>query len=271
MRSSWLALVSMLALSLSLHAQQSPQNAPQAPPVPATQPLDLRNPLDNLLLQWEEKMKAVDTLKATITRTTTDKTFRTRDTFQGYAYYMQPNRALLHLQKGTGNNVSFERFVCTGNYLYVYHQATRQLRYHALPPPKPGQIADDNFLSFLFGMRAEEAKRRYELKLYPSDKFYHYLEIVPRFDADKADFQKARLVLNQNTYLPRELSFLDAAGTQTTWDITRIEKGVRLEPPQLQQLTKPVLPSGWEYKQMPRLDQKQTADVPPRIVRPTKP
>ena len=59
MRSSWLALVSMLALSLSLPAQQSPQNAPQAPPVPATQPLDLRNPLDNLLLQWEEKMKAM--------------------------------------------------------------------------------------------------------------------------------------------------------------------------------------------------------------------
>ena len=41
-------------------------------------------------------------------------------------------------------------------------------------------MANDNFLSFLFGMRAAEAKRRYDLKLEREDQHYYYIMVLPR-------------------------------------------------------------------------------------------
>jgi len=185
-----------------LCAQQS------APPPSSATLLDPNNRLDSLLMQWEAKMKSVQTIKATVTRERVDKVFNTRHTFAGEAKYMKPNFALLDLKRKDRPTI-FEKYICTGTYLYEYNQANQEVRYIELPPPKPGQVADHNFLSFVFGMKAEEAKRRYELRLVGDgqDKFYHYIEIVARFPADKADFEKARLVLTQNTLLPRMLNF----------------------------------------------------------------
>src|SRR5439155_9939352 len=184
----------------ALGAQQPPgASAPAAP-------LDPHSRLDALLMQWEAKMKSIQTLKATVTRERDDKVFKTRDTFAGDAKYMKPNLALLELKRRDRQDI-FEKYICTGTYLYEYNQSNREIRVHELPPPKPGQVADDNFLAFLFGMKAEEAKRRYDLRLKGEDQYYFYIEIFPRFDQDKADFQKARLVLNKDSFLPRQLWF----------------------------------------------------------------
>jgi len=56
-------------------------------------------------------------------------------------------------------------------------------------------------------MKAEEAKRRYDMSLVKQDPFYFYIEIGARFPADKADFQQARLVLWRKSFLPRQLWF----------------------------------------------------------------
>ena len=124
----------------------------------------------------------------------------------GTARYMKPNLAMLEMQE-RGNPQRFEKYICTGTYLYEYAPQNKQVRVHELPAPRPGQVMDDNFLSFLFGMKADEARRRYDLRLVKEDQWYIYIEIHPRFSADKADFQRARLVLNSQTYLPRQLWF----------------------------------------------------------------
>ena len=58
----------------------------------------------------------------------------------------------------------------------------KEILAYQVPPPKPGQVADDNCFSLLFGMKAEEAKRRYVLQLdRPEDPYYYYINILPRF------------------------------------------------------------------------------------------
>src|SRR5438309_864640 len=165
-----LALSSIVVLSAALRAQQPP-------PPTAAPPLDPNNRLDSLLMQWEAKMKSIQTLKATVTRQRDDKVFNTQDAFKGQAKYMKPNLALLELSRVDRPTI-FEKYICTGTFLYEYNLSNREVRCHELPPPKPGQVADDNFLSFVFGMKAEEAKRRYDLQLMDStDKNYYYLQI----------------------------------------------------------------------------------------------
>ena len=55
--------------------------------------------------------------------------------------------------------------------------------------PKPGQVVEDNFLAFLFGMKADDAKKRYKLTLLQppkGDVWYHYVDVEPRDNADPA-------------------------------------------------------------------------------------
>jgi TIGR03009 family protein len=237
--------------------------AQQAPAAPAANP----NRLDLLLLSWERQMTGIQTIVAQCTRISTDKTFQVTDIYEGTAKYMKPNLAMLEMQK-KGKPQVFEKYICTGSFLYEYVPPDKVIRVHELPPPKPGQVADDNFLSFLFGMKAEEARRRYELLLVKEDQWYMYIEILPRFPADKADFSKARLVLNQNTFLPRELWFEQPNGNEVKWDIPKIEAGAALN---RAEFTSPNLPAGWKMVQVPRgAEGSSKPNVPPRIVRPNQ-
>lgn len=266
MRYHRLALAGWLLAGSTLAAQPPAQQPPQNPT--ALDPAN--NRLDAALLEWEKAMKKVETLYAELTRTSVNQTFRSTEVFDGSARYMRPNLALLDMRKrGTKpNEVVFERYVCTGTFLYEYHQATKTLRVHELPPAKPGQVADDNLMTFLFGMKAEEAKRRYELKLVKEDQHYVYVEVAPRFPADKADFQQARLVLNRQTYLPRQLWFQQPNGNTILWEIPRIQSDVPLK---RTDFTQPQPPEGWTLQRMPRQVQENPPagqGVPPRVVRP---
>jgi TIGR03009 family protein len=220
--------------------------------------------LDKHLTRWEQKMRAVTTLSAQINRVDKDKVFASTQKLSGVAQYMKAgsgkdaaNLAMLELKLDGKADIA-EKFVCTGAFLYQFAPAQKEIRAYELPKPKPGQVAEDNFLSFVFGMKAEEAKRRYVLKLAKEDTWYIYVEIAPRFPADRAEFQRARLVLNKDTFLPRQIWFEHANGNEVTWDIPRIQTGVSLD---RRTFDAPKAPPGWKLVQVPRTP-------PPRVVRP---
>lgn len=277
MRYFWMTLAGTLLAGSGVYAQQPAQQQlppqrqlPAAPPAAA--PLDpAHNKLDALLLRWEQEMTKVQTIVAHCTRTSVDKTFGVAEVYDGTAKYMKPNLAMLEMQRREKEAPKkskapvFEKYICTGTFLYEYVPQDKVIRVHELPPPKPGQVADDNFLSFLFGMRAEEAKRRYDLKLVKADEWYFYIEILPRFAADKADFQKARLVLTSKTFLPRELWFEQPNGNEVKWDMPQVESGAALR---RTDFTSPATPPGWNLVRVPRSSEASKGTVPPRIVRP---
>lgn len=261
MRNSCLAAASVLLLATAVSAQPSanPQN-PQNTQKPAAPLLDPdRNRLDALLLQWEQMMTRVETVSAECTRITDDKVSGRKEEFVGKAKYMKPNLAALYLEKKTKPDI-FERYICSGTYLYEYRPQQKRMVIHELPPPKSGQF-DDNLLSFLFGMKAEEAKRRYDLKLVQEDKWWIYLEIVPRYPADKADFAKARLVLSNRTFLPRALWFMENNKNEIKWDIPKIDTGVALD---RKEFSPPSPPPGWDV----RREKRPEVTPAPRVVRP---
>jgi TIGR03009 family protein len=256
MRYSWFTLASLLVVSAA--SGQSPPS-PQMPPA-AFDPVN--NRLDQLLLRWEREMTAVQSLDVRLTRVTNDKVFGAREIMDGSAKYKRPNLALLYLSNRNNPQV-YEKFLCTGNFVYQFDPQAKTVHVKELPKPKAGQMADDNLLSFMFGMKAEEAKRRYDLQIEKEDQYYVYLRVLPRFPIDKADFSWARLVLNRQTFLPRQLYFMQANGNDITWDIPQIVNGARLNPADF---TPPSLPAGWTMKKAP--PETISGDVPPRVVRP---
>lgn len=232
-----------------------PGAVPAAPTVPPVT-LDPKNPLDALLIQWEQKMKSVTSLAAEVSRTETDPVDKKPVVYSGVAKLMRPDRAMLYLQKQTNPQV-YEHYVFTGKFLYEVRPQTKTMKIHALAPPKPGQVVDDNFLGFLFGMKAEDAKRRYSIALHKEDQYYYYLMIEPKLTEDRAEFTKARLALFKGTWLPRQLEF--ELGNQSTvkWDIPRIDTSAAVN---VNDFREPQVPRDWQVIQVP---QQQLRSAPP--------
>jgi TIGR03009 family protein len=266
MRTPWLALASLLVWQATGWAQQPPAQLPQTPAVPvapAAAPLDPgHNPLDGLLVNWEGAMVKVESISAQCSRVDENKTFGATKVFVGRALYLKPNLGLLEMweyQKGKPTE-NFEKIVVNGSMVYQYIQAQKQVVPTQMPTPKGGQMAEDNFLAFLFGMKAQEAKRRYDIRMVEekrNDPYYFYLDVLPRSDGDKADFKRARLVLNKDSYMPRQLWFERPNGDTVTWDIPKVQAGANLNKDDF----KPVVPKDWKMMEVQRpLEQ-------PRIIR----
>ena len=105
------------------------------------------------------------------------------------------------LPRAKASNDISEKFVCTGTYFYLFNPEQKEIQARELPRPTPGAMPDDNFLG-MFGLRVEDAKRRYNLKLAKQDDFYIYIDILPRFRRDQAEFEWARIVLNKSNFVP---------------------------------------------------------------------
>jgi TIGR03009 family protein len=251
MRGYGLILGTLVLASMPVIGQQAPQT-------PATPPAADDKALDAHLGKWEAAMKKVETLGAQLTRIDKNVVYDQVQELTGVAYYMKAgagptaqNLALLQMAV-KGQKEPKEKYICTGTYIYQFWPDQKEIRYYKLPEPKQGQAAEEenNLLSLLFGMKAEDAKRRYELKLdkdnaHPTgeDANYIYVFIEPRSAADKADFQRARLVLSKSNYMPRQLWFEHANRSTTLWDIPNLQVGMALD---RRTFDAPQAPPGWK-------------------------
>jgi TIGR03009 family protein len=254
MRLFGLVLAALVLAGLSVTAQQAPPAAPAAD-----------SPLDTYLLRWEQEMKKVETLSAEINRVVKVKSFDTATKLVGWAAYKRRgsgaatlNQAAMELRP-EGKREFQEKYVCTGARVFRFKPAQKEIEVFEVPKPKEGQVAEDGVLAFMFGMPARDARARYDLRLAKEDRYYIYVDVLPRLPQDKSDFQRARLVLNKDSFLPRQLWFEGADGTETLWDIPRIQTGTDLDPRLFDQ---PATPPGW------RLSVSRPVSEPkPRVIR----
>ncbi len=255
MRKWWWTLVVMGLSSPAILAQQ-PAPPPGAP---------VSGRLDTILMSWEQAMSAIKSASAQCTHTVVDKVLKDKQVFEGTAQFMKPNLAVLDLSmKGRPQDV--EHVICTGTFVYHFVPSLQVIRVYEM---KTGQSSQDNFLPFLQGMKAQDAKARYDLTLIKEDKFYIYIRILPRLPEDKADFQEARLVLWNGSYLPCQLSFKDANSNVNIWDIPKIQANDPLVGRNT--FTAPKLPDKWKWEKVPVMQNAPPRnDLPPRVIRPNQ-
>jgi len=246
MRQAW-TLASWLAVVPAVVAQTPPVSlTPAGQAQPAAPALDpAKNPLDAHLLQWEQKMKAVAALQADLVRYETDALTKQTRVMQGQAKIRRPDQAALYLKSTSDPNI-YEQYIFTGTYLYEYRPQNKIVRIHEVA----GRAGvEDNFLNFLFGMKAEDAKRRYNLTLRGEDANYVYIFVEPKLRSDQQDFTKARLALLKATYLPRQFEFETNNNDVVKWDIPRLDPAAKVTPADF---TPPQPPAGWKVEKMPR-------------------
>jgi TIGR03009 family protein len=261
-----LAVAACLALVATVVARQSPPQLPRAPadPAPTVQTGRPDPELDGYLKHWEEGMRNFRTLALSLYRVDEDKVLKSVTRYTGIAYFMKDGagasaRNMILLQTSPeGSRELAEKFVCTGSYLYYFDRGAKEVQARELPRTAPGAMPDDNFLG-MFGLRADEARRRYELKLDKVDADYIYINIRPRFNRDKADFEAAQIVLSKKNFVPRRLWYLQPNKTEVVWDIQKAQVDGKMDQ---RWFDKPETPPGWKFRTI-----QPEADAQPKIFR----
>jgi TIGR03009 family protein len=222
MRKSGLTCTAFCLIALPLSAQ-SPTPTPP-PPSPAR--------LDLLLKEWEKKMATVENFSTKVTLNELHALTRKSSTFIGEAAFMRPSLARIDLThqdeigKKDTEKTKFRRMFCNEQYLYEYSPTEKKIIVHDIPK-NDAAIADNLILSFLRGMKAEDAKKRFSLTLTKETEWYAYLYILPKSAADKQEFTAAQLTIfvkNPNpasspnlTMMPCRLWYRQPNGAETTY------------------------------------------------------
>jgi TIGR03009 family protein len=261
MRHYSLALLGVLAMAAGAFTQQ-------AAPKPTT--TGTPEQLNEHLARWEREMKGVNSLSAECRRTDVNRVRNDKVELGGVVKCLKVEAGgkvdkLALLQLGPKDNPAAftEKYICTGALLYRFAPSTKTIWVHKLR----GGVADDNFLDFLFQFKAETMKKRYDITLvFPNsqdDANYIYFDIKPRQDADKAEFQRARLVLYKKNYLPAQLWFEEPTGNHHTWELRNVTPNDTAVKPA--EFVAPEKPNGWEMKEAKDTETESR----PRVVRPS--
>src|SRR5579863_1918979 len=160
-----------------------------------------------------------------------------------------------------------ERWVCTGKEVIKIDDKEKTYEKMPIPPAAQGENIIEGPLPFLFGMKADRAKKRYKLKLQKQDENGIWLEVIPSTSQDSSNWEKAIVIIDPREFVPTHVRLYDPAGGMTT----HIFKNVKINPKDGWfgwGKTDPFAPKLRGYKQVVSGDK---ADPGERLMPPTNP
>ncbi|WP_339910293.1 hypothetical protein [Symmachiella dynata] len=176
------------------------------------------------LKDWEINTANHNRLTAKIEKYEYDHTFFTEKRGLGEIKYEKPGKALLKLTpKNTkdqdsrlkdpkGNpyalkGIAPERWVSTGKEIIQIDDEAKTYKVMLIPPDMQGERLNEGPIPFLFGMKAEEAQRRYhffelKLKKNPNHPNRFSFRAVPQRRVDLQEYKYADVILDTENYVP---------------------------------------------------------------------
>jgi len=229
--------VALLATGFALAvAQDGGNNRPAAarakvqapPPIPP----DPRR-MEELLRLWEKKSKTLSSLEVSIYRIDLSPAWGDEDHYEGHAAFMNPQLAFLDFKKvklvpdakkklvpQVNRNkkrvtTDFETIVCTQNEVWQYRFDNHQIFVFPLDKNARKRALEEGPLPFLFNMKADEAKARYDMELLKEDAKQFLLKITPKVKEDQDSFSIAWIILDAKWLLPTRIVLLGQDGKST--------------------------------------------------------
>jgi TIGR03009 family protein len=230
--------------------------------------------LDPHLKGWELKMGGLTNFAADIALTKKDSVFQKPREYDGSVLCAKPNSARLRLEAlpkppppapgKPAEPVDFEAYICNGAFLYEYNGLKREVTEYKLGP-NAGGAGDNLMLDFLAGFKADEAKRRFDIKVFNEDDNYVYLDIKPRLQKDQQEFVHVRFALygprTQVAYLPAQVWLQKPSGDTELWKFSNPRTNV----PNVDQKVFDYVPvQGWPLKKAQVPPAGPPGGVPPK-------
>jgi|GEM_PF-1434478 len=201
--------------------------------------------LEEILDRWEAESSKIKTLRGEQSRSEFNNVFEVETVSEGPFYLEMPDKGRIDLQavrfdkkdvskKKTKDGEPFslksgssQKWICTGTGILILDDDKKTYQHEDIPEDQQGKNIVNSPLPFLFGMKAEEAKRRYILKLVRDSKDSAVIDATPRQDQDKQNYKIARITLQKKNYLPSQVRLLDPAGLDIVYTFDSIKVNER--------------------------------------------
>ena len=246
--------------------QQPGRPAPQQPPQLSP---EQQAALDRLLAAWEARNAAVTTWSCTFHKWEYNAWSPADGGGERLAFsessgeikYAAPDKGLFRVKESNQWNPETRRYekktgetgehwVCNGTSIYEFRHSERQLRETRLPPEMQGKAISDGPLPFVFGAKADTLKKRYFMRLItpPGVTDQIWLESLPRYQADAANFAKVELILQARDLMPFAIQIFKPGGQdrdvyQFDPRTSLIDKGLDM----FRDFSKPMTPLGYKF------------------------
>jgi TIGR03009 family protein len=200
---------------------QAPAGQQQAPPPPFTLSKEEEAQLDKTLVAWQERSARVKTFRANFIRYEYDLVFGPqaenaqsnpppRFVDDGSIAFGAPDKGIYSIDKPRQ-----EYWISDGKAIFEYDYQKKRVTEHKLPPEMQGKEITNGPLPFLFGAPADQLKQRYYLRLITPAAAAGkeiWLQAVPRFQQDAANFRHAELILAADSMNPAALQVHQPGG-----------------------------------------------------------
>ncbi len=234
-RARRILLSSLIAMCASNLATAFPQDAagnraPAArtranPPAKQAQPVPNPAQMEKLLKDWERQSAKLKTLDVWIYRIDRRPDWNEEIHYEGRAVFKSPQLAYLIFNKvktvrdAKGKiapvpdpknpkkrvTTPDEVIICGTNEVWQYLYPTRQIFVFPLAKEQRQRALDEGPLPFLFNMKAERAKARYDMKLIHETPKYYSVLVRPKLPEDKDAFRMAQIILDKEFLLPVQI------------------------------------------------------------------
>jgi TIGR03009 family protein len=229
-RTAWVSVgVALLWSGLSIASAQE-RGEPRAAVAAPAQAAPQIN-MDQLLTMWAKQSATLNTLELAIYRVDRDAAWGEEEHYVGHAAFENPQRAYLDFRKvklqaqadpknkdkklfvpvKKNNQVeskAYETIICTGQEVWHYSYDVRRIFVYPLDKNQRKRALEEGPLPFLFNMKAEEAKARYEMTLKEQNEKGYLVKIKPLLREDVDSFSTAYIWLDRKWLLPTRIYLL---------------------------------------------------------------
>lgn len=208
------------------------QNAPQGGPQVE---MKISPQVEAILQTWEQKTSDISRMKGKYRRYVYDHIFLVEKRAYGEYWFESPDKARMDFypdkelpnppQQKIGSKVfqiqadRGETWLCTGKEILDINHDEKTYDRFQIPVAFQGQNITNGPLPFLFGMKAEEVKKKYMMSLgdmHKPEEGKIHIVATPMVPALRREFQRAEILLNAETYLPSGVKLWDPAGSKET-------------------------------------------------------
>ena len=232
-----------------------------------------------VLQDWEKQSAKVQKLYGDIHRIVYDSVFMTEKRAKGTFYFSGPDRGAFRVEGvrpqspvGTRKNAQGqpytpkaddpEHWICTGKEVLKFDHVQKMYEIFVIPPENRGTAIMDTPLPFLLGMKVDQARLRYKMKLLKSPNPDTYMiEVLPRMQKDIANYRIAIVMLDKATFLPSAVKMIDPTGNKET---VLVFKNIEQNKQPRNALFQPIDPSDpREYAKYKRSELQDRGSAPP--------
>lgn len=198
--------------------------------------------LEAVLNEWYAKTKGITKLQGEHRRFKYEPVFGVAKIAVGKFFYESPDKGRIDLAPEADNKLTdldpkqagiqvqgpdlksvytlkpdaSERWICDGKGIVQIHDTEKTYEVMPIPPQQQGANIMDGPLPFLFGLPPEKAKQRYDMELTPSKAGIILLAVTPKLAQDARNWQRADVMLDSKTFLPKAVRLLHPDGDAVT-------------------------------------------------------